>query len=339
MAAKRIFVNNRALASVLILPGNQVMNVEHCGLYFTSAHIEQARQQREAESIAAAWGLLDTYPAASALVQTQLNGLRYRFAADVPAGEQAVEGLQQLNLAGATGKPFIEQVASVLVQAQIFEMVRDHPAWSQQKHWLTDFADAVQVLQQPLTQLAHVDHLWLNLLNLVSGIVLEQEESFHAAVAIFQRVIDQDIHPEGYILKAVQPGEDEKLYYGDGLYRMLLSAQALILTAEAAAHAGHDLWAYEKRGVSAMTPTPYLLYYYYFPDKWRWDDDLVLEATQALYREHGGLWDMAQQRLISRDRKVLLDELRPIYDVWGGGLTSLTHGLAAEPRKRRGWFG
>lgn len=314
------------------------MSVEHCGLYFTRAQIEQARQQREAEPAAAAWGLLDTYPAANALVQAQLNGLRYRFADNMQAGEQAVEGLHQLNPAAGTDKPFIEQVASVVVQAQIFEMVRDHPAWSQQKHWLADFADAVQTLQQPPTQLAHVDQLWLNLLNLVSGIVLEQDSPLQQAVTVFQRVIDHDIHPEGYILKAVQPAEDEKPYYGDGLYRMLLSAQALILTAEAAAHVGHDLWGYENRGVSAMTPTPYLLYYYYFPHKWRWDDDLPLEATQALYREHGGLWDMAQRRVVSRDRKVLLDELRPIYDVWGGGLTSLTHGLPAEQRKRRGWF-
>jgi hypothetical protein len=119
---------------------------------------------------------------------------------------------------------------------------------------------------------------------------------------------------------------------------MLLSTQALILTAEAAAHAGTNLWDFQHRSISAMTPTPYLLYYYYYPEKWRWDVGLEGEDVKALYRRHAGFWEMAQHRAPNRDRKILLDELRPIYDTWGGGLTTLTHCNETAP-KRRGLFG
>ncbi len=315
------------------------MNIQHCGLYFTPEHIQQARHQREQEPYPAAWKLLGAYLPANPLVLAQLQGLRYRFSDDAQSGEQAVEILQNDPFTVESNQSYLETVAALVTQAQIFEMVRDHPAWANQALWLEAFAGRIQAVEKPLAELAYVDQLWLNLLQMVSSIVLEQEERFQQAVEVFKRVIEHDIHPEGYILKVVDLNEDQKNYYGDGLYRMLLSAKALILTAEAASHAGVDLWAYENRGVSAMTPTPYLLYYYYFPEKWRWDDGLTLEATQTLYREHAGMWDIAQRRVFSRDRKVLLDELRPIYDMWSGGLTTLTHGSVAEQRKRRGWFG
>jgi hypothetical protein len=35
--------------------------------------------------------------------------------------------------------------------------------------------------------------------------------------------------------------------------------------------------------------------------------------------------------------KPLLEDLRPIYDPYGGGLTTLTHGVALKPQ-RRGLF-
>ncbi len=311
----------------------------HYGLFFTREHVQQARENRAGDPYAAAWALLDTYQPSDALSQAQHNALRYRFADDVQAGAQAVQGLQRLNIGAPDDRPYIEQAAALVTLAQCFEMLRDHPAWNNQAAWLAAFDARLHTLQRPLDDLPFVDQAWLNTLALISAIVLEREDALQQAVAVFKGIIDHDIHPEGYILKTVQMPAEQQGYYGDGLYRMLLTAQALILAAEAASHVGADLWAYNNRGVSVMTPLPYLLYYYYFPDKWRWDEGLEVEPTQALYRAHAGMWDMAQRQAFSRDRKVLLDELRPIYDVWGGGLTTLTHGGTGEPRKRRGWFG
>ena len=65
---------------------------------------------------------------------------------------------------------------------------------------------------------------------------------------------------------------------------------------------------------------------------------MTLENAQALYRRHSGLWEMAQHRHWSQDRQMLLNEIRPVYDLWGGGLVSLTHGTVEPRRKRFGLF-
>jgi hypothetical protein len=120
-----------------------------------------------------------------------------------------------------------------------------------------------------------------------------------------------------------------------GFFRQLLTAQALVLMAEAAQHVGVDLWGYESRGVSAVTAASYLIFYYYYPQKWRWDKDLVEDDVQPLLRRHAGFLEMVYRRRPLRDFQVLLKALRPVYDVWGGGLTTLTHGAPL----RRGWLG
>ncbi|MBZ0292173.1 MAG: alginate lyase family protein [Anaerolineae bacterium] len=310
----------------------------HFGLYFTEAHVKQAREQRAREPFQQAWVLLDHYQPPTVVAAIQYLGLRYRFVGDLDAGERALREIESLDVLVDAQQPYIAQVASLAALTQGYEMLCDHPANHGSQSWHDRFMAALEHLEQPYEQLMHVDLVWLNLLHLVAGIILEDSTRFDQAVETFKRVIDHDVHPEGYISKAVHVPEGQENYYGGSLYRMLLTAQALVLTAEAATHAGTDLWQYENRGVSAMTPTPYLLYYYYFPEKWHWETGLALEPVQAFYREHAGLWDIAQRQLFLRDRKVLLDELQPIYDVWGGGLTTLTHGTL-EHRRRRGWFG
>jgi Alginate lyase len=307
---------------------------QHTGIYFTDEHIQQAQKNRESEPYLSAWARLRDMPESDRLTTAQLNALRYRFESDDDAGEKTVDLLRGGDINIGEDTIYIEAVAVTLALAQCFEMARDHLSFphASQAAWLEAFTTRVEQLNHPAYDLLHFEHLWLNLLNLVAGIVLEQEERFQKAVEIYKAAIQHDVHPEGYIHKAVDAQD------GHGLYRMLLSTQALILTAEAASHAGENLWAYEYRGVSAMTPTPYLLYYYYYPDKWRWDAPLEKEAAQALYKRHAGFWEMAQRQKPSRDRKILLTELRPIYDIWGGGLTTLTHGGTGEI-KRRGLFG
>lgn len=301
--------------------------MQHFGLYFTAEHADNARKNASIEPFFTGWTRLREFHPLDLLTLAQLNGLRYRLENSDQAGVRAIELLPQIKLEPPQA---INAIASTVTLAQCVEMVRDHPQFD--PAILDTFAARVeQLLQTPLT--AHYEQVWLNLLTLVAGIVLERDDLFAHAVGFYQETIRNEVHPEGYIVPDVQTKDTTS-----ALYRMLLSSQALILTAEAAIHAGENLWAFEHRSVSAMTPTPYLLYYYYYPEKWRWDAGLQSEDVKALYRQHAGLWDIAQRRAPSRDRKILLDELRPIYDTWGGGLTTLTHGGEVAP-KRRGLFG
>lgn len=301
--------------------------MQHFGLYFTGEETENARKNASQEPFANAWTRLRDFHPLDVLTLTQLNGLRYRLENDMAAGDRALELLPQIKLDDTSS---ITAIASTVTLAQCMELVRDHEHFD--PTGFDTFAARVEQLNE-MQPAAHFEQLWLNLLNLVAGIVLERVEWFDRAVEVFKETIRSEVHPEGYISRDVQYKDSTS-----ALYRMLLSAQALILTAEAATHAGENLWAFEHRSVSAMTPTPYLLYYYYYPEKWRWDAGLQTEDVKVLYRSHAGFWEMAQRRTPSRDRKILLDELRPIYDTWGGGLTTLTH--AGEiVVKRRGLFG
>lgn len=321
---------------------------QHYGLYFTPDHVKQARDRREVEPLRSAWALLGQSRQSGLLELAQWCGLNYRFNEDAETGERAVNILRQDELTPTGTQSHVAVLAALVTQAQCFELVRDHPAWSKsdQEAWLSRFAAAVNDSNQLDEDPLYVAYLWLNALNMAAAVVLEDESLFHHAVGVFRNCIREDVHPEGYIRKAAQ-GQP-----GTSLNRMLLSAQALILTAEAATHAGENLFEFNVRGVSALTPTPYLLYYYYYPEKWRWDavtdsndipetenSGLDLETTQALYRQHAGLWEMAQHRSYSKDREMLLAELRPIYDVWGGGLVTLTHGTTGQKSRRFGVFG
>jgi hypothetical protein len=291
-----------------------------------------------------AWSLLRQHREMDLLEIIHWNGLRYRFDEDVEAGERAVHLLEHEVIRLPVGGGLIEQAATLMAYAQAFEMLRDHPALRQPQLWLEQFREPVRGTSEPAN--SYVAALWANTLILVAGIVLEDETLFGQAVDQFQQVIRSDVHPEGYIRKAAADGES-----GASLSRMLLAAQALVLCAEAASHAGTDLWDFNLRGVSALTPLPYLLYYYYYPEKWRWDaeieDDAVpeegasmldAETVKTLYQRHAGLWEMAQRRKASPDRQKLLEELRPVYDLWGGGLVTLSHGTPPARKKRFGLF-
>jgi hypothetical protein len=116
------------------------------------------------------------------------------------------------------------------------------------------------------------------------------------------------------------------------LLRQVLVVEALTLMAEAAEHVGVDLWGYSFRGVSVMTAFSYIMYYYFFPDKWRWD----VNITNEPFREYGGFLELVNYHAYPKDLKPLLDDLRPIYDPPGGGLTTLSHGIV---RKRGGLLG
>ena len=316
----------------------------HYGLYFSPDQVQQAQNHQDQEPLKTAWARLRQHRAMELIAIVQWNGLRYRFDDDREAGQRAVQILERDGPDLPASGSYIEQAAALMTCAQGFEMLRDHPDFHQQNAWLEQFAGQVQRLDHG--DLSYVEDLWANSLNLVAAIVLEQEAWFNQAVERFQAVIRSDVHPEGYIRQAALDGPP-----GGSINRMLLATQALILCAEAASQAGTDLWAFNHRGVSALTPTPYLLYYYYYPEKWRWeaeikgdvipevnDSGLDLQAVMTLYQNHAGFWEMAQRRSPLPDRQVLLDELRPVYDLYGGGLVTLTHAVAPGKKRRYGLF-
>lgn len=307
---------------------------QHSGLFFTQEHIQQARNMRDRPPLAQAWDAFEAAAPEDPLEAALHGGFAYRFGDSAAAGARAAAALQAiLGRFQPQAMDHLEALAVALALAQSFELVRDHPALvaGERAAWLDQFFEQVNALNAVSGSAGYVELLWLGALNLAAGVTLEREDIFQAGVERYQQVIQEDIHPEGYISRAVE-GED-----GQTFYRQLLCVQALVLGAEAALHAGVDLWAYHQRGVSVMTAATYLMYYYYYPEKWRWDTGLTAEDAHTLIRQHGGIFEMINryarpEKMIQR----LLDDLRPIYDPYGGGYTTLTHSVI--PR-RRGLFG
>ncbi len=306
----------------------------HCGLYFTEEHVRQAQRGRDSEPQLSAYLFLREREQRG-IAAAQWYGLRYRFDDNADAGERAVEKLADcIDEPLSDDLPYLDTIAETLMLAQSFEMTRDHPAWSAeaQMRWLNRFQDRVNQLSNSPYNDTLVENLWMAALVLTSGIVLERDDIMQVGIEVFKRTVDYEISPRGHILKAVE-GDD-----GGSLYRQILSASALVLMAEAATHCGIDLWAYNNRGVSVMTTAVYPIYYFYTPERWTWDEGISIDESQLLFRRYGGYLEIVNQRTGYKDLKPLLEDLRPIYDPHGGGLTTLTHGVPLKP-KRRGLFG
>lgn len=304
-----------------------MVNRQHFGLYFTPEHVAYAQKHREEPPFDAVWRLLREREEAG-VQGAQWCGLRYRFEGDDLAAEQAIK-----KLLAFSSQPFdaemtyLDALNQSLIEAHAFEMVRDHPAMDgvRRAQFLEAYSRRIAYVNEVDYSRSYVEQLRLALANLVAGIVMEDDARFDAAVAFYQQVVREDIHPQGYILKAVEARD------GGGLLRQLVSVASLTLMAEAATHAGVDLWSYSYRGVSLMTACMYLVYYYFYPEKWLWDDNVTNEP----YREYGGFLEIANRRAGHADIQAVLDELRPIYDPAGGGLTTLTHGVVKSRAKLR----
>lgn len=312
------------------------MNYTHYGLYFTPDHVQSALKDAEREPFKSAWSFLANYPygdhpdSSATLI---LNGFGYRLGGGLDPGEEAVLALQSgFGLDPSAYPTPFDALAGAVTLAQAVELVRDHPLWTHDSltRWLADYAHLADQLQPLPDGSTIVEQLWLGLLNLVSGIVLENDEYFAAGVETFQQAVQHDIRPEGYLPRAVE-GED-----GGTLQRDFFSVMALVGMAEAAAHVGLDLWSYQSRGISVSTAAAYLTYYYFYPDQWRWDT-MTEAVARPLYKNNGAFFEMVNRRARPRDLKLLLEEQRPLFTPSLGGLTTLTHGLPAK--ERRGLFG
>ncbi len=299
----------------------------HFGLYFTPEHVERARKDREREPFKSAWSLLDQ-PPASPLDALLLNAFRYRFADDTAAGEAVIMDLQAWVSQSLDVYPaYWEALAGTIALAQGYEMTRDQAAWGDGTAWRDAYQQVVETLNILPGELSLVETIWLGLLNLVSGVVLEDEMRLEQGVATFRQIIATEVRPEGYLPRVVD-GRD-----GGSLERDLLAVAGLVLLAEAGRCAGLDLWGYESRGISVHTAAAYLTYYAYYPDQWRWDADQT-EIARRAFKEQGGFLEMVYRRTQPHDLKLMLEERRPFFHPLFGGLTTLSHGVTA----RKGLF-
>lgn len=171
---------------------------------------------------------------------------------------------------------------------------------------------------------------WAALAVIVGGVLMQNREAIrHGTERV--RLLIHLIHPEGYIPQVVQGGDAATLE------RMLATISALVLSAEAAAHAGESLWNHENRGVGIMTSVAYIVYYYYYPEKWKWAQDLPAEAVRELFVRRGAFLEISERHQTLPGSTLILGELRPMFSLSEGGLTTLTHASPA-PKKKRGWL-
>ncbi|NWF68422.1 MAG: alginate lyase family protein [Chloroflexi bacterium] len=294
--------------------------LSHCGLYFTDTHIHAARKEQAREPLRSAWSLLRKTPPAEALPLLVSSGLRWRFDDDREAGLRAAALLAE-SVFPAGGD--FESLRTLAALGQSFEMLRPLLPPEAQSRWAQAFAGHVAALP---ASAAYHERVWRLLLDLIAAIVCDDTQPFPAIAESFRRSVREDIHPDGYVRPAVEE-QPEGSYL-----RHIACTQALVLLAEAGQHAGLDLWRYEHRGVSVVTAVAYPLYYYYFPQKWRWFPHLSEEEAQSAFRQHGGFLEIVQRQRPLHDIGLLLKEWRPLWDICGGGLTTLTH---AAPSKRR----
>ncbi len=309
-------------------------NFQHCGLYFTPDHIQAAHEHVNHEPIQSAWAFLSTQELNDSVTNDSeliLHAYRYKLSSNRDSGEQVVQALQSgygLNL-DAYATYFDALVAGVTL-AHAAELVRDHADFASGfAAWQADYANFVDQLQHPPDDSTVVDHIWLGFLNLVSGIMLDADDRFETGCEVFRHTIEQ-VRPEGYLPAAVE-GEDEASFH-----RQFFVVAALVCMAEAATHAGVDLWNYNYRGISVTTAAAYITYYYYYPTQWRWAT-VAEEPAKALFKNAGSFLEMVYRRARPHDLKLLLEEQRPFFSSALGGLTTLTH--ARPAKERRGLFG
>lgn len=304
----------------------------HYGLVFSVEHVERARQKRDDEAMRPIWQFFLTATGGDALSQGYLDALRYRINDDADSLSHASEVLQRVS--ETPPEMSIGGIRGLIAAAHIFEMLRHHPLTDHWRDaWLSRFSAHVQQLQHTATDNALMG-LWQMTLSVAAGVVLEDETSFQQGVEHFKQTINQGIHPEGYMRSTV--GQPD----GETVSRQVSSVCALAMTAEIAAQAGTDLWAYEDRGVSIGTAAQYLIYYYFYPEKWNWEQGFDRDYMAALFKQSGAFMEMVNYRLQPRGITDLLDEQAPMLDAYGGGLTSLTHHKRPAPKKkRRGLFG
>ena len=284
------------------------------GLYFADENLDLARANQHREPIRSALTYLDR-ASDDPLAAAQLAGLRYCFFGDVAAAAAALQM--------PTSADF-RQTLGWLSALDMLRGVPTRPSW--QDDWLT----ALSARLEDTAAIGPLDELWRGALLMAAGIILEHDAHFARGQDVYRQAIHTRIHPEGFLKGIVDaPGAAQS-------YRRQVSGTcALVLMAEMAGHVGVDLWSMDNRGVTPITATAYLLYYYFYPENWKWEAGLTRAATAALMRHQGAFIEIVHRRQALPAAEHLLAEQRPMFSAEGGGLTTLTHGIAPPPQKRR----
>lgn len=314
---------------------------KHGGLLFTQATIERVQKYSKRDPFKPALEILtgeETTPEAP-LLELQLAALRYRLLDDDASAQRALSLLEtHIPFSPLDELPAWDALTETFILAQAFEMLREYPAYTGQGAFLDSFFSRISALNERIYEPTIVEQLWLAVVNTTAGIVLEREPIFKRGTDVYEHVISAEVHPEGYLPQAVEAPETESLT------NQILAAGALVLIAEMAACADVDLWAYEVRGVSVLTATTYPLYYYFYPDKWKWNgekwrpsDGVPEDVAQNIFKQYGGFLEIANHRYDKplKALTMILDDTRPMVDPLAGGIPTLTH---AQPQ-RRGLFG
>ncbi len=300
----------------------------HYALYYTAQQAANAQKNAKRAPFKNAFENfnrmtpLDLHEAA--IVYSQ----QWRINGDNTAAQKAVAVLTDL-LNMPLDDNLYRSAASFAALVQAFESLRGDVLPAADEGRIVDtLRDRIHAIhQQPSAN--YTAEAWRALATTAAGVALADETLFTRGTDAYRAVIDHDIHPDGYLPKVVENP--------NGYFEMLLTVQALTLNAEAAYRAGLDLWHYNNRGVSIVTAALYPLYYYFYPEKWKWGEQLTLEEVQPFFKSHGAYLEMLNLH-IGRPTKaidLILDEQRPLFDTFGGGMTTLTH----APMIRRGLFG
>lgn len=297
-------------------------------LLFSASDLQLARDNLDREPLRSALAMLDTQPE-DPLALAQLQALRFLFYHDTAAGGAAIEAIQTQNFQvfDPADLPAIKRRFGWLT---VMSLLRNHPDWHDCAYNYR--AVTVATPQQLRGSAADGDllrRLWLAAVDMAAGILLEDGTLFQSAVSIYRRAVDQHIHPEGYIKGIVDVDGARRTYQAQ-----FAATGALALLSEMAQQAGEDLWSYNNRAVSANTAATYTFYYYFFPERWRWEDGLTRELTMAIMRREGAYFEMAHRRSPLRGADELFVEQRPLFSAVAGGLTTLTHGLKPPAKKR-----
>lgn len=254
---------------------------------------------------------------------------------DTAAGERATAFLLTARY-GLSEAPSAAVVLRELVSAlQTADLLQAEPTFSANAH---DWYRAIrQRYEQAVAQASQqadphsADRLWAHTASVVVALFDDNPALLADGIAGLKEIVDT-IHPEGYLRLTVEAGNPLAAFT-----QMVDMTGALVLGAEAAQQAGENLWGYENRGVSINTAAAYVVSHYFYPQKWRWDGPLEAEAvTDVLVRE-GAFLEMAALRYPLHATHLLLDDLRPLFSLHYGGLTTLTHAPRPETvsRKRR----
>jgi len=325
------------------------------GLYFNEEQIAYAQQNREEDAdLQIAWdwllaepGTLVTEkkphkkaketipvlkPELSALGTALVDGFCFRFIGDEAAGKRAVKALVENEAYGQQPETtLLDTLMHIAATLQLLALLK--PILPDAEHFLERHANEIEVHFAEEGNASYVERCWLILLRIAGGILFGNESWLQMGVEQYKHIIDNDIHPEGFLRPTVERDKPD----GGSLERMLLAVGALSLAAEAAYQAGTDLWSYQNRDVGLNTAVTYLVYYYFYPDKWRWDEGITREDTEVLYKQYGAFIEIAASHDYPRGVEILLETERPFFSEFTGGLTTLSHSRT-RPKHRIRWL-